>query len=159
MSRWSQFVAIAMAQLSGRCSLRDVVTNLEAQKQKLYHLGVGRVARSSLARVNQEQLHELFKLQFNGLLDRCRGVAPGHRFRFQNPLLSLDATHLDLCLAVFPWAKYSKSKGALKVHVGLDNAGHVPSFVSVTVRRVRGPEPSAGSHSISTSTLLAWISP
>ena len=92
MSRWSQFVAMTMAQLSGRCSLRDVVANLEAQKQKLYHLGVGRVARSSLSRVNQEQPHELFELQFNRLLDRCRGVAPGHRFRFKNPLLSLDAT-------------------------------------------------------------------
>ena len=132
MSRWSQFVAMTMAQLSGRCSLRDVVANLEAQKQKLYHLGVGRVARSSLSRVNQEQPHELFELQFNRLLDRCRGVAPGHRFRFKNPLLSLDATHIDLCLAVFPWAKYSKSKGAIKVHVGLDHAGNLPSFVSVT---------------------------
>ena len=77
MSRWSQFVAMAMAQLSGRCSLRDVVANLEAQKRKLYHLGVGRVARSSLARVNQEQPHELFELQFKRLLDRCRSVAPG----------------------------------------------------------------------------------
>ena len=132
MSRWSQFVAMAMAQLSGRCSLRDVVANLEAQKRKLYHLGVGRVARSSLARVNQEQPHELFELQFKRLLDRCRSVAPGHGFRFKNPLVSLDATHIDLCLALFPWAKYSKSKGAIKVHVGLDHAGHLPSFVSVT---------------------------
>ncbi len=132
MSRWSQFVAMAMGQLSGRCSLRDVVANLEAQKQKLYHLGVGRVARSLLSRVNRDQPHELFELQFNRLLDRCRGVAPGHRFRFKNPLLSPDATHIDLCLAVFPWAKHSKSKGAIKVHVGLDHAGHLPSFVSVT---------------------------
>ena len=132
MSRWSQFVAMAMAQLSGRCSLRDVVANLEAQKRKLYHLGVGVVARSSLARVNQEQPHELFELQFERLLGRCQSVAPGHRFRFKNPLMSLDATHIDLCLAAFPWAKYSKSKGAIKVHVGLDHAGHQPCFVSVT---------------------------
>lgn len=132
MSRWSQFAAMAMAQLSGRCSLRDVVSNLAAQKQKLYHLGVGRVARSSLARVNEEQPHELFKLQFERLLGRCRGLAPGHGFRFKNPLLSLDATHIDLCLALFPWAKYSKSKGAIKVHVGLDHGGNLPSFLSVT---------------------------
>lgn len=122
MSRWSQSVAMAMAQLSGRCSLRDVVTNLEAQGRKPYHFGVGRVARSSLARVTEKEPHELFKLQFERLLDRCRSVAPGHRFRFKNPLVSLDATHIDLCLAVFPWAKYSKSKGAIKVHVGLDHA-------------------------------------
>ena len=132
MSRWSQFAAMAMAQLSGRCSLRDVVSNLEAQRRKLYHLGVGRVARSSLARVNEEQPHELFELQFKRLLDRCRGLAPGHGFRFKNPLVSLDATYIDLCLSLFPWAKYGKSKGAIKVHVGLDHGGNLPSFLSVT---------------------------
>ena len=132
MSRWSQLAAMAMAQLSGRCSLRDVVSNLEAQKGKLYHLGVGRVARSSLARVNEEQPHELFELQFRRLLARCRGLAPGHGFRFGNPLLSLDATYIDLCLSLFPWAKYGKSKGAIKVHVGLDHGGNLPSFVRVT---------------------------
>ncbi len=132
MTRWSQLAAMAMAQLSGRCSLRDVVSNLEAQSRKLYHLGVGRVARSSLARVNEEQPHELFKLLFERLLDRCQGVAPGHGFRFKNPLVSLDATHIDLCLALFPWAKYGKSKGAIKIHVGLDHAGHLPSFLSLT---------------------------
>lgn len=132
MSRWSQFVAMAMAQLSGRCSLRDVVSNLDAQRRKLYHLGVGRVARSSLARVNRDQPHGLYEALFGRLLERCRGVAPGHRFRFRNPLMSLDATHIDLCLAVFDWAEYGTTKGAIKVHVGLDHAGHLPSFVRVT---------------------------
>ena len=61
MSRWGQFVAMATAQLSGRRSLRDIVSNLDAQAHKLYHLGVGRVARSSLARVNREQPHELYE--------------------------------------------------------------------------------------------------
>lgn len=132
MSRWSQFLAMAVAQLSGRCSLRDVVSNLDAQRRKLYHLGVGRVARSSLARVNRDQPHGLYEALFGRLLARCRGVAPGHRFRFKNPLMSLDATHIDLCLAVFDWAEYSTTKGAVKVHVGLDHAGHLPSFVRVT---------------------------
>ncbi len=132
MSRWSQFVAMAVAQLSGRCSLRDVVSNLDVQRRKLYHLGVGRVARSSLARVNRDQPHGLYEALFGRLLGRCRGVAPGHRFRFKNGLMSLDATHIDLCLAVFDWAEYSTTKGAIKVHVGLDHAGHLPSFVRVT---------------------------
>ena len=108
MSRWSQFVAMAVAQLSGRCSLRDVVSNLDAQRCKLYHLGVRRVARSSLARVNRNQPHELYEALFGRLLGRCRGVAPGHRFRFRSPLVSLDATHIDLCLAVFDWAEYRR---------------------------------------------------
>lgn len=151
MSRWSQFLAMAVAQLSGRCSLRDVVSNLDAQRRKLYHLGVGRVARSSLARVNRDQPHGLYEALFGRLLGRCRSVAPGPRFRFRNPLMSLDATHIDLCLAVFDWAEYSTTKGAVKVHVGLDHAGHLPSFVRVTdgkgsdideVRRLRLPPDS-----------------
>ncbi len=138
MSRWSQFAAMAMVQLSGRCSLRDVVSNLDAQRRKLYHLGIGRVARSSLARVNQNRSPKLFELQFERLLGRCRGMAPGHRFRFRNRLVSLDATHIDLCLGLFSWAKFSKSKGAIKVHVGLDHAGHLPSFVRVTDGKGKG---------------------
>ena len=102
MSRWGQFVAMATAQLSGRRSLRDIVSNLDAQAHKLYHLGVGRVARSSLARVNREQPHELYEALFGRLLSRCQAAAPGHGFRFRNKLLSLDATYVDLCLKVFP---------------------------------------------------------
>ena len=65
-------------------------------------------------------------------------MAPGHRFRFRNRLVSLDATHIDLCLGLFSWAKFSKSKGAIKVHVGLDHAGHLPSFVRVTDGKGKG---------------------
>lgn len=111
MIRWSQFAAMAVAQLSSRRSLRDVVSNLDAQRRKLYHLGVGRVARSSLARVNENQPHDLYKALFERLFSRCRSGAPGHGFRFKNRLMSLDATYIDLCLEVFPWAKYRKSKG------------------------------------------------
>ena len=132
MTRWSQFAAMAVAQLSSRRSLRDVVSNLDAQRRKLYHLGVRRVARSSLARVNRDQPHELYKALFERLLARCRGGAPGHGFRFKNRLMSLDATYINLCLEVFPWAKYRKTKGAIKIHVGLDHAGNLPSFVRVT---------------------------
>ena len=132
MSRWGQFVAMATAQLSGRRSLRDIVSNLDAQAHKLYHLGVGRVARSSLARVNREQPHELYEALFGRLLSRCQAAAPGHGFRFRNKLLSLDATYVDLCLKVFPWARYRKTKGALKLHVGLDHEGCLPSFLHVT---------------------------
>ena len=132
MSRWSQFAAMATAQLSGRCSLRDIVSNLDAQAHKLYHLGVGRVARSSLARVNERQPHELYEALFGRLLARCRKAAPGHGFRFRNNLFSLDATYVDLCLELFPWAQYRKTKGALKLHMGLDHEGCLPAFLEVT---------------------------
>ena len=129
MSRWSQFVAMATAQLSGRCSPRDIVSNLNVQTHKLYHLGVDRVARSSLARVNQKQPHELCEALFGRLLAGCRTTAPGHGFRFHNKLFSLDPMYVDLCLKVFPRTR--KTKGALKLHVGLDHGGSLPSFLHV----------------------------
>ena len=132
MTRWNQFVAMAVGQLAGRSSLRDIVSNLSAQGRKLYHLGVGAVARSSLARVNGAQPHGLYEELFGRLLARCRTAAPGHGFRFRNPLYSLDATTIDLCLSVFPWAKFRRAKGAVKLHLGLDHAGLLPAFARVT---------------------------
>ena len=132
MTRWNQFVAMAVGQLAGRCSLRDIVSNLSAQGRKLCHLGVGAVARSSLARVNETQPHTLYEELFGRLLARCRTAAPGHGFRFRNPLYSLDATTVDLCLAVFPWAKFRRAKGAVKLHLGLDHSGFLPAFARVT---------------------------
>ena len=133
MSRWAQFVALGLAQLTGRQSLRDIVSNLSTQGRKLYHLGVGTtVSRSSLARVNAEQPYTLYETLFGRLLSRCRQCAPRHSFRFKNKLYAVDATTIDLCLAVFPWASFRRTKAAIKLHVGLDQAGHLPSFVSVT---------------------------
>ena len=135
LSRWGQFVAMGMAQLSGRCSLRDIVSNLSAQSRKLYHLGVGEVSRSSLARVNAEKPWELYRDLFGALLGRCRSMSPGHGFRFKNPLYSLDSTVVDLCLSMFPWAKFRRTKGGVKAHVALDHAGHLPAFMTVTDAR------------------------
>ena len=76
MTRWTQFVAMATAQLSGRHSLRDVVSNLTAQARKLYHLGIHSVSRSSLSRVNESQPYELYATLFAKLLARCQSRAP-----------------------------------------------------------------------------------
>ena len=132
MTRWSQFVSLGLAQLAGRTSLRDVVSNLKAQAGKLYHLGCGEVNRSSLARVNEQQPHSLYEALFGKLLARCQALAPKHRFRFKNKLYSLDASTIDLCLSVFPWAKFRTTKGAIKLHVGLDHDGYLPAFVQIT---------------------------
>lgn len=130
MSRWSQFVALSIGQLAGRASLRDIVSNLSAQAAKLYHLGSAKVAGTTLARVNESQLYTLYEALFHKLLSRCQGLAPRHGFRFKNKLYSLDATTIDLCLSVFPWARFRTTKGAVKVHVGLDHDGLLPSFVT-----------------------------
>ena len=103
-----------------------------AQTHKHYHLGVGRVSRSSLARVNGEQPYTLYEQMFGRLLRRCQGSAPGHGFRFKNKLYSLDASTVDLCLSMYPWAKYKQTKGAVKLHVGIDHGGYLPSFMCIT---------------------------
>jgi len=131
-SRWSQFVTMAMAQLAGRNSLRDIVENISAQTHRLYHLGSAKLSRSNLSRINDNKPYELYEALFGKLLQRCHGVAPGHNFRFNHPLYSLDASTIDLCLSVFPWADFRTTKGAIKLHVGLNHAGYLPEFVTVT---------------------------
>ncbi len=132
LGRWSQFVAMASAQLTGRASLRDLLGNLAAQSSKLYHLGIGLISRSSLARVNEQQPWTLYEALFFRLLSRCQQHAPGHGFRFKNKLFSLDASTIDVCLSMFPWAKFRQAKGGIKLHVGLDHAGMLPTFVSIS---------------------------
>ena len=131
-SRWSQFVALAMGQLSGRHSLRDVVANATAQASRWYHLGARRVTRSTLARVNEQQPHEFYEAWFGVLYQRCRPRAPGHRFRFKNPLYSLDSSLIDLSLKLFPWGHLALGKAAVKLHVGLDHRGYLPAFATIT---------------------------
>ena len=131
-SRWSQFVTMAMGQLSGRKSLRDIVENISAQTHRLYHLGSAKLSRSNLSRINENKPYALYEALFGKLLKRCQGVVPGHNFRFKNPLYSLDASTIDLCLSVFPWAKFRTTKGAVKLHVGLNHAGYLPEFVTLT---------------------------
>jgi len=131
-SRWSQFVTMAMAQLAGRNSLRDIVDNISSQAHRLYHLGSAKLSRSNLSRINEDKPYALYEALFGKLLSRCQGKAPGHDFRFKNPLYSLDASTIDLCLSVFPWADFRTTKGAIKLHVGLNHAGYLPEFVTVT---------------------------
>jgi Transposase DDE domain/Domain of unknown function (DUF4372) len=142
MTRWSQFVSLGLAQLAGRVSLRDIVSNLTAQARKLYHLGCAEVTRSSLARVNEQQPHTLYEALFGRLLARCQSLSPKHRFRFKNKLYSLDASTIDLCLSVFPWADFRTTKGAIKLHVGLDHDGYLPSFLTITEGRVHEINPA-----------------
>ena len=131
-SRWSQFVTMSMGQLCGRNSLRDIVENISAQAHRLYHLGSAKLSRSNLSRINEGKPYALYEALFGKLLHRCQKTAPGHDFRFNNPLYSLDASTIDLCLSVFPWADFRTTKGAVKLHVGLNHAGYLPEFVTVT---------------------------
>lgn len=134
--RWSQFIAMLSGQLTGRKSLRDLVENLAAQGHKLYHLGMKKVPRTTLARVNEEQPHQLYKELFHKMLGRCQAVAPKNRFKLDAKVYLLDATTISLCLKVFPWATYQQKKGAVKLHMGLSADGYLPEFFDATTGNV-----------------------
>ena len=142
MNRWTQFTALAMAQLTGRVSLRDLTASLSAQARKLYHFGCRPVSRASLARVSERKTFAFYEELFAVLLKRSQSVAPKHKFRFKNKLFSLDATFIDLCLSVFPWARFRQTKGAVKLHLGLDHDGYLPAFLAVTPGKIHELNPA-----------------
>ncbi|MFL0798799.1 MAG: IS4 family transposase, partial [Cellvibrionaceae bacterium] len=131
-SRWDQFVGMLMSQLSGRQSLRDIQSNLEAQQHKLYHLGAKPIAKSTLARLNDQQPAELYEALFYKLLRQLKRQPGEHKFRFKNPLYSMDASAIDLSLKLFPWAAYRDDTANVKLSVGLNHATEVPEFVSLS---------------------------
>ncbi len=131
-ARWDQFIGLSMSQLSGRQSLRDIESSLRSQQNKLYHLGAKPIAKSTLARLNEQQPAELYQAVFYKLLGRCSMRSNGHKFRFKNPLYSLDASVIDLSLNAFPWAKCHQTKAAVKLHTGLNNASLIPEFVALS---------------------------
>ena len=85
-SRWSQFVTLSLAQLTGRNSLRDIVENMSAQAHRLYHLGSAKLSKSNLSRMNEDKPYALYEALFGRLLARCQSKAPAHYGRFKKPL-------------------------------------------------------------------------
>ena len=136
-SSWDQFVAMLFAQVGQAHSLREIEYGLATCMGKLSHLGLEEApARSTLSYANSHRPWEVFQTVFNELLAQCQMIAPCHRFRFKNPLYSLDATVIDLCVTLFPWAKFRTTKGAVKVHLLLDHAGYLPVFAHITEGKV-----------------------
>lgn len=131
-TRWDQFIGMSMSQLSGRQSLRDIESNLAAQQSKLYHLGAKPIARSSLARLNEKQPAALYEDVFYTLLNRCKERSSTHKFRFKNPLYSLDASAIDLSLKLFPWAAHRTDTANVKLSVGLNHGNMLPEFVALS---------------------------
>ena len=133
MSRWTQFIAMATAQLAGRSSLRDIETTLASQSHLHYHLGSGKIKRTTLSRANQTLSSNFYEELFAKLYSACSSRSPRHQFRFKRKLFSLDASLLDVSLKVFPNAEYNRMKAAYKLHVGLDHDGLIPAFAAITL--------------------------
>jgi len=127
---------MSFAQLSYRESLRDIEACLTAQPNKLYHMGIkGNVARTNLARANEKRDWRIYAEFAQILIAKARKLYdddPNFTLQLNNTVYALDSTTIDLCLSVFPWAKFRKNKGAVKIHTLLDLRGSIPTFIEIT---------------------------
>jgi hypothetical protein len=122
-----------------RRRLRDIEACLRASPDKLYHMGIrGRVSRSTLADANEKHDWHIFADFAQILIQRARGLYADDPFgvELQNSAYALDSTTIDLCLAMFPWARFREQKGAVKVHALIDLHGNIPVFVRITDGKV-----------------------
>ena len=126
---WRQFLTCLYAQITGKDSLREIEQGLLANGRRLYHLGMQAVPRSTLSDAMNRRSPDFFEALFNEILGRATALAPNHGFRFHNPLYAIDSTTIDLCLSQYSWARYRRTKGAVKLHTQLDLSGNLPCYV------------------------------
>jgi hypothetical protein len=129
---WDQFVAMRFAQLGRAHSRREMCGGLASGEGKLAHLGAAAPRRSTRAYANAHRPWPRYQAVFYQVLARCREVAGAKPFRFKNKLLSLDATVIDLCAEMFPWAVFRRTNGAVNVPFPLDHDGYLPTFLVIT---------------------------
>ncbi len=136
-SCWGQFVAMIFCQLGRAHSLREIAGGLRTCEGKLKHLGISTPNRSTLAYANEHRPWELYQKVFLQLLQRCQTQVQGKKkFRFKNKLVSLDSTTIDLSVTLFDWAKFRRTKGAIKLHLLLDHDGYLPTFAVISEGKV-----------------------
>lgn len=130
-----QFRIMAFAQLTYRESLRDIEACLRAQSNKLYHMGIrSKVSRSTLAEANEMRDWRIYADFAHHLIGIARKLYQKEPLavELQNTVYALDATTIDLCLSIFPWARFRKAKGAVRLHTLLDLRGNIPSFIHIS---------------------------
>jgi len=130
-----QYLCMAFAQITYRESLRDIEICLRAQEQKLYHMGVrGKVSRSTIADANEQRNWKIYANLAYSLINTARKLYSDEPFAFEleQTAYALDATTIDLCLSMFPWANFRKNKGAIKLHTLLDLRCSIPTFIHIS---------------------------
>ena len=151
---YDQLLCMAFAQLTYCESLRDIECCLRAVREKLYHIGIrGKVSRSTLARANEKRDWRIYSDFAQILIDEARRLYVDDDFglELKQTVYALDSSTIDLCLSVFPWARFRKTKGAVKLHTLLDLRGDIPTFIWITDGKVHDvnvldqliPEPGA----------------
>lgn len=134
-SCWDQFVAMLFCHMGAAHSLREICGGLATAMGKLVHLGLCQApTRSTLAYANSHRPWQLYQTVFEDLLKSCQALAATkkRRFRFKHPLRSLDTSIIELCVKVFDWARFQRTKGAVKLHLQLDHQGYLPCWALVT---------------------------
>src|SRR5438067_10487311 len=134
---WGQFMAMLFCQLGQAHSLREICGGLACCEGQLKHLGVPVAPKkSTLAYANENRPWELYQTVFEQTLFKCQELVASQggrkKFRFKNKLMSLDGSIIDLSVSMFDWAKFRRTKGAIKLHLLLDHDGYLPSFAVVT---------------------------
>ena len=130
-----QFLCLAFAQLTYRESLRDVESCLQTMKNRLYHMGIrGRVTRTNLAGANEARDWRIYSDFANILINEARRLYRKEDIglKLKETVFAFDSTTIDLCLSLFPWAKFRQRKGAIKLHTLLDLRGSIPTFIHMT---------------------------
>lgn len=130
-----QFLCMAFAQLTYRESLRDIEACLRSMQNKLYHMGIrGRVSRNTLAHANETRDWRIYADFAQVLIHQARRLYADDDFgvELEETVYALDTTTIDLCLSLFPWAKFQKRKAAIKLHTALDLRGSIPTFIKIT---------------------------
>ncbi len=136
---FDQFICMAFAQLTYRDSLRDIEVCLRSMEKKLYHIGIrGKVSRSTLAEANENRDWRIYSDFAHILINHVRKLYANDSFGvdIEETVYALDASTIDLCLSVFPWATFRKNKAAVKLHTLLDLRGNIPTFISITDGKV-----------------------
>jgi len=134
-----QFMCMAFAQLTYRESLRDIECCLRAMNEKLYHMGIkGNISRSTLADANEKRDWRIYSDFALALIDQARQLYANEDFglELKDTVYALDASTIDLCLSVFPWARFRTTKAGVKLHALLDLRGNIPSFIDITDAKV-----------------------
>jgi len=134
-----QFLCLAFAQLTFRESLRDIEACLRSMQSKLYHMGIrGRVSRNTLSNANNQRDWHIYADFAQILIHKARPLYAHDPFgvALDDTIYALDSTTIDLCLTLFPWARYQRDHGAVKIHTLLDLRGPIPAFIDITDGKV-----------------------
>ena len=138
LSCWNQLTILLYAQATGKDSLREIETGLKVQDSKWRPLELQTVARSTLAVANAKRPAQVYESLFYKLLERCGNLTPkeAKEFSFRNDLYAIDASTIDLCLQLFPWARFRKEKGAIKLHTLFNVRSQIPELIHITDGKV-----------------------